>query len=97
MAKSGVPRVYGAEYQNPQNWPPGDFCDTKLSRRTSHISKNSGEIMSAVIAPIFPCQPVFSYFAFSRVIWTFNYITKILSLYHLFSTLLGEAIGIKQG
>ncbi len=55
------------------------------------------EEVSAVIAPIFPCQPVFSYFAFSRVIWTLNYTTKILLLYHLFSTLSGEAIGIKQG
>jgi len=53
--------------------------------------------VSAVIAPIFPCQPVFSHFAFSRVIWTLNYTTKILLLYHLFSTLSGEAIGIKQG
>jgi len=39
-------------------------------------------------------SPVF-HFAFSRVIWTLNYTTKILLLYYLFSTLLGEAIGIK--
>ncbi len=51
--------------------------------------------VSAVIAPIFPCQPVFSHFAFSRVIWTLNYTTKTPLLYHLFSTLSGEAIGIK--
>jgi len=55
------------------------------------------EVVSAVIAPIFPCQPVFSHFAFSRVIWTLNYTTKTPLLYYLFSTLSGEAIGIKQG
>ncbi len=53
--------------------------------------------VSAVIAPIFPCQPVFSHFAFSRVIWTLNHTTKTPSSHHLFSTLSGEAIGMKQG
>jgi len=33
------------------------------------------EIVSAVIAPIFPCQPVFPHFAFSRAIWTLNHTT----------------------
>jgi len=47
--------------------------------------------------PYFPLSARFSHFAFSRAIWTFNHTTKIPLLYHLFSTLLGEAIGIKQG
>jgi len=61
------------------------------------ILNTLNRILSAVIAPIFPCQPVFSHFAFSRVIWTLNHTTKIPLLYYLFSTLSGEAIGIKQG
>ena len=45
--------------------------------------------------PYFPLSARFSHFAFSRVIWTLNYTTKILLLYYLFSTLSGEAIGVK--
>ena len=45
--------------------------------------------------PYFPLSARFSHFAFSRVIWTLNYTTKILLLYYLFSILLGKVINIK--
>ena len=45
--------------------------------------------------PYSPSSVRFSYFAFSRVIWTPNYTTKILLLYYLFSIWSGDAIDIR--
>ncbi len=83
-----------------KNEEEGDTSSRKIynsSKDYPPCVRRSEDLLSAVIAPIFPCQPVFPIFAFSRVIWTLNHTTKTLLLYHLFSILLGEAISIKQG
>ncbi len=72
-----------------------------LMDQNSAIQCSPGEAFLSIDSvschcPYFPLSARFSYFAFSRVIWTLNHTTKTLLLYYLFSTLLGEAVGIKQ-